>query len=121
MEIKLAQHLFSPKNTWNRITSYNVCYTKLLRIESISDEELSLPTDLVFGPNGTLFVASYGNDQILEFNVTDNNSLQKFALPSEGISYPIGLAISPDSGELYVSSSENDEITRHALLDVSQT
>ena len=89
-------------------------------IDTISEDILLFPTDLVFGPDGNLFVASFGNNKILKINVTDNN-ITLFAGDGNSISGPTGLAISSNDEDLFVSSTLEDRITRHSLVNVTDT
>jgi len=70
---------------------------------------LIMPSGLVEGPNGDIFVCSYGTSQILRYERRTGAFLGVFA-SGGGLDSPMDLAFGPD-GNLYVTS-----IMTHAVL-----
>jgi sugar lactone lactonase YvrE len=70
---------------------------------------LNSPRDLVLGPDGNIYVASYGTNSVIRF--TPNGQLLGtfVAANSGGLSDPYGLAFGPD-GNLYVAGFGNNAI-----------
>ncbi|EDL61943.1 putative lipoprotein [Gimesia maris DSM 8797] len=79
---------------------------------------LNSPRDLVFGPNGNLYVSNgfetNGSDNSVErFNGQTGEAEGSFVIPgSGGIRVPNGMAFGPD-GNLYVASSGTSQILRY--------
>lgn len=74
---------------------------------------LDLPHRSRLGPDGALYVASAGTDQILRFNAVSGAPLGVFAGPSGGaLDYPVDFAFRPD-GFLYVSSQLTNSVLRY--------
>jgi outer membrane protein assembly factor BamB len=68
---------------------------------------------LVFGPDGNLYVTSFGTGQVLRYNGTTGALLGTFvAAGSGGLSLPRGLAFGPD-GNLYVGSFGSGDVLRY--------
>jgi len=75
---------------------------------------MSFPRGLAFGPDGNLYVASEGTDNILRYDGTTGAYLSEFvAAGAGGFSSPKGLAFAPD-GRLYVAGYD----TSSALAEV---
>jgi hypothetical protein len=78
---------------------------------------IQIPTDLTFGPDGTLFVADEGQSEILWFDGTTGASLGAFVPPAPasngGLQAPRALAFGPD-GNLYVASFGSGAVLRYA-------
>lgn len=65
---------------------------------------LSLPKDLVLGPDGNVYVASAGTNSVIRYNGSTGQLIGTFvASSSGGLGTPYGLAFGPD-GNLYVGS-----------------
>lgn len=72
------------------------------------------PADLVFGPDGNLYVTSSGSDHILRYNGTGGAFLDVFAKPFEdGCNDPVGLAFGPHDGHLYVTCRSSHSVVRY--------
>jgi len=63
---------------------------------------LTTANDLVFGPDGNLYVASFGSDEVLRFDGQTGSFLDVFASGPE-LAEPFGLAFG-SNGNLYVST-----------------
>ena len=73
---------------------------------------LSLPHRSRLGPDGALYVASAGTDQLLRFNANTGAPLGVFAGPSGGaLDYPVDFVFRPD-GYVYVSSQLTNSVRR---------
>ena len=70
-----------------------------------------MPLDLLFGPDGNLYVTSEGSDQVLRYDGTTGDFIDVFA-SGGGIEEPEGLGFGPD-GNLYVVSEGTDEVFRY--------
>src|SRR5207248_2976388 len=69
--------------------------------------------DLVFGPDGNLYVVSHDNNSVLRYNGATGAFINAFvASGSGGLNAPFYLAFGPD-GNLYVSGSGTDTIKRY--------
>jgi WD40 repeat protein len=84
---------------------------------------LNSPDDLVYGPDGNLYISSGSNSsgQILRYNGQTGAFIDVFA-SGGGMTRPYGIAFGPD-GYLYVSSFLTDQILRYdaktgAFVDV---
>jgi DNA-binding beta-propeller fold protein YncE len=66
---------------------------------------------LVFGPDGNLYVASFGTNEVIRYNGTTGVLIDTFA-SGGGLSGPFGLVFGPD-GNLYVSSLFTNEVIRY--------
>lgn len=70
------------------------------------------PYGLVF-EQGSLFVASFANDDVRQFDATTGAFVQTFVTAGAGgLSGPRGLAFGPD-GDLYVTSDGDDSVKRY--------
>jgi DNA-binding beta-propeller fold protein YncE len=63
---------------------------------------LDAPTDMKFGPDGDLYVASAGSDAILRYD-GKTGAFKGLAASGGGLGFPWGFAFGPD-GNIYVSS-----------------
>jgi DNA-binding beta-propeller fold protein YncE len=77
---------------------------------------LLYPFDIVFRPDGNLYVVNYGTNKVLRYNGTTGapfpapgQSGAEFA--TDGLSESLGLAFGPD-GNLYVSSTADSKVVR---------
>jgi hypothetical protein len=70
---------------------------------------LSSPWDLVFGPDGDLYVSSVNNGEVLRYDGTTGAFLNVVA---SGLSTPGGLTFGPD-GSLYIANQGTDEVLRY--------
>jgi len=83
---------------------------------------MSDPADLTVGPDGHLYVASAGTDEVLEFDRNGGTLLDRFVTAGSGeLDEPRCLAFLPD-GQLLVCSRGTGEVLRYAangaFLDV---
>ena len=74
---------------------------------------LNIPTELVFGPDGNLYVSSFGTDEVLRYNGATGAFINAFVVAgSGGLNQPRGLVFGPD-GNLYVNSDVTNEVLRY--------
>src|SRR5262249_57877920 len=73
---------------------------------------LDNPIDLAFGPDGNLYVSSYGTNSVLRYNGATGGFLGTFA-SGGGLNQPLELVFGPD-GNLYVSSSGSNSVLRYS-------
>ena len=69
------------------------------------------PFGLAFGPDGNLYVSSFGTDSVLRYNGSTGAFIDSFA-SGGGLDGPEGLTFGPD-GNLYVVSGFTDSILRY--------
>lgn len=73
---------------------------------------LNWPHQSVIAPDGTILVASAGNDRVLRFDLRSGAYLgDLISAGAGGLDYPAGMTLGPD-GMLYISSQLNDRILR---------
>src|SRR5262249_704904 len=70
---------------------------------------LSSPVDLAFGPDGNLYVSSYGNNEVLSYNGSTGAFLGEVG---SDFSSPEGLTFGPD-GSLYIVNQGTNEVLRY--------
>ena len=71
------------------------------------------PEQIVFGPDGNLYVADVANDSVLRFNGIDGTPMGAFIAAIEpNLDKPNGIAFGPD-GNLYVSDAQHGVILRY--------
>ena len=75
------------------------------------DQELQGPREIVFGPDGNLYVSSSTNSKVLRFNGATGAFLNVFA--TAGLNFPRGLVFGPD-GSLFVVSANTGNVLRYA-------
>ena len=74
---------------------------------------LGLPRDLIYGPDGNLYVNSDAFDKVLRYDGTTGAFIDKFVPDgSGGLSAPYGLVYGPD-GNLYVSGFTSNAVHRY--------
>ena len=80
----------------------------------------SHPNDLLFGPEGALFVSCGNSDSVLVLNPKTGQVLERIAVTltpfAPAGATPNALALSPDGSTLYVANSDNNDV---AVVDVS--
>jgi hypothetical protein len=91
----------------------------------VEDSGLVDPHEMVFGPDGNLYVSSRNGDSVLRYDA-DGSPLPapgktgaEFVSPGAGgLNAPRGIAFGPD-GDLYVASRDSDEVLRYSAVDGS--
>lgn len=74
---------------------------------------ISYPEGLALGPDGRLYVASFGTGSVLRFDIPSGNLVGTFvSAGSGGLSSPVGIAFGPD-GNLYVADRTSASILRY--------
>lgn len=69
------------------------------------------PTDMIFGPDGALYLSDSNLDQVIRWHPDSANSAVFVDDPGR-LSDPAGLAFGPD-GHLYISSSGSDQVLKY--------
>ena len=77
-------------------------------------DDLSSPSELVFGPDNNLYVSSTGDNRVVRFDGVTGAFIDEYVPTGSGskLSTPNGLAFGPD-GSLYVASRSTDEIQKY--------
>jgi len=71
------------------------------------------PHSLKFGPDGNLYVASFGNNTVLRYNGTTGAFMNTFVTPGlGGLASPHGSAFGP-GGDLFVGSAGTNQVLRY--------
>ena len=91
----------------NQVLSYDEPDGALLDVAAT----VKKPFGVRVGPDGDLYVTSYGYDRVMRFDAGSRTSMGVFA-SGGGLSDPHGLTFGPD-GNLYVSSYDTDQILRY--------
>ena len=73
---------------------------------------LNTPVALTLGPDGMLYVANRGNNQVLRYNPNSGEMLGVF-VDGQGLDAPAGLAFTP-AGDLLVSNRHGNNVLRFA-------
>ena len=82
-------------------------------LQYFSGAELTNPYAAVVGPDGLLYVAGHGTDNIVRYNAATGAYVDTFvAVGSGGLNGAGGLAFGPD-GHLYVSSQISDQVLKY--------
>ena len=80
---------------------------------SAGSGNLTNPHDLIYGPDGNLYVASTGNNRVLRYDGETGAFIDTFVTAGAGgLNAPTGLLFGPD-GNLYVSSFNDRSILRY--------
>lgn len=69
-------------------------------------------SDLVFGPDGDLYVTSFSEHKVLRFSRLGTQKPDFVPAKSGGLTQPMGLAFGPD-GNLYVASAGTNQVLRY--------
>ncbi len=80
--------------------------------QMFSGAELQNPTAVLVGPDGLLYAAGHGTDNIVRYNAATGAYVDTFVAAASGtLNGASGLAFGPD-GHLYVSSQLNDKVLK---------
>ena len=112
--------VFVPDTHYHRIIIYDPEGNELQRFGSFGTGpgEFVYPTDIAFGPDGSLYIAEYGtNDRIQVFDQegTYLREFGRFGREQDAFARPQSIALSTDRNELYVADTCNHRIGVHAL------
>jgi uncharacterized protein (TIGR03437 family) len=103
--------LFLASESLNQVLEYSLSGT-LLRIFA-NDPAISSPREILFGPDGNLYMSIVSNgpstNAVLQFNGTSGKLTRTYA--GTPLNYPRGLAFGPD-GNLYVANADGNNIVR---------
>ncbi|XP_031557390.1 uncharacterized protein LOC116294014 [Actinia tenebrosa] len=102
--------LYVASFTTDRIHKYELSSGKFISAFGSDSDPLDCPEGMVVGPNRTLFVASFLNDNILKYSL-DGHFLGVVADKSNGIKGPEDVVLLPD-GTLLVCSHYTDNVLK---------
>lgn len=80
-------------------------------IPTVSTSDMQGPGDLLFGPDGNLYVSVFAENVVRRYNGITGAYIDDFA-SGGGLLAPFGLAFGPD-GNLYVASSWSSSVLRY--------
>ena len=107
--------IFVPDTHYHRILVFDSNGTELNRFGSFGTGpgEFVYPTDVVFGPEGELYIAEYGtNDRVQVFD-PDGRYLRQFGASGRGegeFTRPQSMVFSEDHSELFIADSCNHRV-----------
>lgn len=116
-------HAAAPGLYVSSISSQNIqTFDKVSGVSTGSIMVGTSPAGLAFGPDGALYIAGTGNNDILRYDPIAGTTSVFVASSAGGLNNPLGLAFGPD-GNLYVSSGNGNGILRFngttgAFIDV---
>ena len=82
---------------------------------------LSTPEGLAYGPNGNLFVMSYANGCILQYNGTTGAFINCITNDPSGANTGIGLKFSPDGKNMFVTNFNSNNIQEYNVASNTWT
>jgi uncharacterized protein (TIGR03437 family) len=74
-----------------------------------NDPAISSPREIIFGPDGNMYVSVVGTNSVLQLNGSTGALIKVFA--TTNLNYPRGLAFGPD-GNLYVANADANNVLR---------
>ena len=112
--------VFVPDTHYHRVIVYDPEGNELQRFGRFGTGpgEFVYPTDIAFAPDGTYYIAEYGNNDRIQVFSSDGDPLRsfgRFGREDGAFARPQSIALSSERGELYVADTCNHRIGVHAL------
>lgn len=110
-----AQILVSDYNL-NRVVRLDADGANPVVLVAPASGGLDQPHRARIGPDGLLYVASAGSDQILRYEAATGAFVDAFVGASSGLDYPVDFLFRPD-GYVYVTSQQTNSILRYSAAN----
>ncbi|MHC4716425.1 MAG: 6-bladed beta-propeller [Planctomycetota bacterium] len=114
-------HLYVADTHYHRVVAFDGTGKIVRRLGRFGEDDggFIFPTDVAFGPDGTIYVSEYGGNDRVSMYSRDGAFLRSFGRPGAGrgeFTRPSALAVDASRGRLYVADAANHRI---AIYDLS--